>query len=450
MNMTPISKLPLSKQIAYACGMMGWSILTNIIGVMLIYFYLPPSNSGLVNLLSQALIFGTLNLAAMITGAGRLFDAFYDPLIGQLSDQSKNRRGRRIPFMKWAIFPAMLFCALVFLPVENFENISNAIWLTIVLLLFFISATTYIIPYNAMMPEMAHTANDKVRLSTFQQTGFVFGIIISSATNNIADIFQEVLSLDERISAVQFSIWSLCLLGGIFMSIPVLAIDERKYCKGKPTHMAIFPAMRHAFKNRNFVYYLVADSSWFMALYIITSGLLYFLTVLCGGKEEEGLYLMGTMVGVSLLFYPVINILAKKIGKKKIMLFSFALMSVVFLLIFFLGKLPLPKQAQMYLLVFLAAVPLGTLGILPNAILAEIAEEDAKKTGENREGLYFAVKFFFIKLGQTLGIGLFAFLTLYGKDPGNDFGLRLNGICGFVLCLMAFVVFSRFKEKRSN
>ena len=158
-------KLPLSKQIAYSCGMLGWSILTNIIGVMLIYFYLPPSNSGLVNLLSQTLIFGTLNLPAVITGSGRLFDAFYDPFIGQTSDRSKNPKGRRIPFMKWAIIPSMIFCSLVYLPIENSESNSNAIWLTIILILFFVSSTTYIIPYNAMLPEMAHTSEDKVRLS---------------------------------------------------------------------------------------------------------------------------------------------------------------------------------------------------------------------------------------------------------------------------------------------
>ena len=442
-------KLSLSKQIAYACGMLGWSILTNIIGVMLIYFYLPPSNSGLVNLLSQTLIFGTLNLAAVITGSGRLFDAFYDPFIGQTSDRSKNPKGRRIPFMKWAIIPTMIFCALVYLPMEKTESTSNGIWLTIILILFFVSATTYIIPYNAMLPEMAHTSEDKVKLSTFQQVGFVIGIIISSATNNIADVFQNVFSLDERISAVQFSIWSLCLLGGIFMLIPVLAIDEKKYCKGKPSHLAILPAMRQTFKNKNFIYYITADFSWYMALYIITSGLLYFLTVLCGGKEEEGFYLMGTMVGVSLLFYPFINFFAKKIGKKKLILFSFALMSGVFLFIYFLGKISIPNNMQMYLLAIGAAFPLATLGILPPAILAEIAEEEAKQTGENREGLYFAVKYFFVKLGQTFGIGLFAFLTLYGKDPGNDLGLRLNGICGFVLCLIAMLVFSRFKEKKS-
>ena len=100
------------------------------------------------------------------------------------------------------------------------------------------------------------------------------------------------------------------------------------------------------------------------------------------------------------------------------------------------------------MLVALAAFPLAALGILPPAILADIAEEDAIKTGANKEGLFFAVKYFSVKLGQTFGIGLFATLTLYGKDPGHDFGLRLNGIFGAILCLLAALVFSRFKEKR--
>jgi len=60
--------------------------------------------------------------------------------------------------------------------------------------------------------------------------------------------------------------------------------------------------------------------------------------------------------------------------------------------------------------------------------------------------MFFAVKYLFVKMGQTLGSALFAFLTIYGKDPGNDYGLRLNGLCGFVLCLLAMLFFSRFKE----
>jgi GPH family glycoside/pentoside/hexuronide:cation symporter len=119
-------------------------------------------------------------------------------------------------------------------------------------------------------------------------------------------------------------------------------------------------------------------------------------------------------------------------------------------MIYFLGKFPVSPYVQAYTLALLTAFPLAALGILPNAILAEIAQQDAEETGENREGMFFAVKYFFVKMGQTLGIALFAFLTVYGKDPGHDHGLRLNGICGCVLCLAALIFFSRFKESRSN
>jgi GPH family glycoside/pentoside/hexuronide:cation symporter len=441
-------KLPFPKQIAYACGMMGWSILTNIIGVLLIYFYLPPANSGLVTLLAQVTLLGVLNLPSVITIAGRLADAMYDPFIGQTSDRSKNKKGRRIPFMKWSILPAAGFCILVFRPLDNEVSMANAIWLTFSLILFFISATTYIIPYNALMPEMAHTNQEKVKFSSFQQVGFVMGMIIASSTSNIASLFGHFFPDFTRMEAFQTAIWCLAGLGAIFMYIPVLVIDERRYCRASPSTLRLIPAMKQALKNRNFVYYIAADFSYFMALYIIMSGLQYFVTVLCGLPESIGVILVGTMVGVSLLFYPIINMMARKIGKKPIVLFSFFLLGLAFMSIYFLGKFPFPPKAQMFMLVFIAAFPLAALGILPPAILAEIADEDARKTGENKEGLFFAVKYFSVKLGQTFGIGLFAALTLYGKDPGNDYGLRLNGLFGAALCILAFAVFSRFKEKK--
>ena len=156
------------------------------------------------------------------------------------------------------------------------------------------------------------------------------------------------------------------------------------------------------------------------------------------------------MVLVSLVFYPLVNSLSKRIGKKPIVLFSFGLLSLIFIAIYFLGNFPFSVKIQAYALVLLASFPLASLGILPNAILAEIAQKDTEESGENREGMFFAVKFLFIKLGQTLGIGLFAFLTIYGKDPGNDHGLRLNGLCGFVLCLAALGFFTRFRERRTG
>jgi len=422
--------------------------MTNIIIVMLPYFYLPPSNAGLRPLIPQLMLFGVLNILSVIAASGRFVDAIFDPFIASLSDKSDNPKGRRIPFMKWAIMPAIIFCFLTFCPVERTESAKNAIWLTCTLILFFMSVTTYIIPYNALLPELTETASEKVKLSSFQQVGFVLGMVISGFVNNYADLVQKILHIISRDSAVQYTIGGLSLVAGFFMLIPVLFIDEKKYSTSKPSHLPLLPAIRKTFSNRNFKYYLISDFSYYMALSIISSGLLYFVTVLLGLSESEGGPLLGVMVLVSLMFYPLINYLSKKIGKKPIVIFSFCLLCVVFIAIYFLGKFPISPTAQIYCLLLLASFPLASLGILPNAILAEIAQDDAINTKENREGMFFAVKYLFVKLGQTLGIALFAFLTVYGKDPGNDYGLRLNGLCGFVLCLLAVVFFSRFKEKR--
>lgn len=442
----PASKLPFKKQIAYAAGMMGWSIMTNTIIVMLPFFYLPPSNSGLTPLVPQLMVFGVLNIMSIIAASGRLVDAFYDPFLASLSDKSTNPRGRRMPFMKKAALPAVIFCCLTFYPLERAESIHNAIWLTFALFGFFVAATTYIIPYNALLPEMAVTASEKVKLSSFQQIGFVLGMIFSALTNNIADFIQLFYHVESRTTALQYTIWGLSIFAGLIMLIPVFAIDEHTYSDGKPAHLPLWPSILRTFENRNFKYFLISDFTFYMSLSIISSGLLFFITVLLGLSKSEAGVLMGVMVVVSVMFYPLINFLSDRFGKKPLVLLSFGILSLIFVVIYFLGEIPISAHAQIYTLVLCASFPLAALGILPNAILAEIAQNDAQRTGENSEGMFFAVKYFFVKLGQTLGIALFALLTIYGKDPGHDYGLRLNGLCGFALCLLALIFFTRFRE----
>ncbi|MGZ4089648.1 MAG: MFS transporter, partial [Bacteroidia bacterium] len=157
-----MQKLPLRLQLAYACGMMGWSIMINLISVILVYLYLPPLSSGLPNLITQVAVFGIFNVIALVTAGGRLVDAIYDPLIAQFSDSSKNPKGRRIPLMKLAILPSFVFCFLVFYPLSNSENEINIYWLVITLIGFYVSSTTFIIPYNALLPELAQSSEAKV------------------------------------------------------------------------------------------------------------------------------------------------------------------------------------------------------------------------------------------------------------------------------------------------
>lgn len=439
-------KLPPSHQLAYAFGMMGWSILINLISVILVYLYLPPDSSGLPRLITQVVIFGIFNAVALITAGGRLVDAIIDPLIAQLSDTSNNPKGRRIPFMKWAIAPSVIFCCLVFYPLVQRESPMNIVWLAGMLIGFYVSSTAYVIPYNALLPELAATSEEKVRLSTMQSVGYVFGIGIASNAFNLTGMLQGSFTVLSRISALQVSVCCMALLAGLCMLIPVLFINEKKYSRSLPSSVPLRKALVQTLHNKNFLLFIVADFSYFIAVTIITSGLMYFVTVLVLLPESMGNKLMIIMVLVSLLFYPIINYLAKKIGKKILVVISFSLLSLVFLGISFLGQTDVSPTLQIYSLIVFAAVPLASLNILPNAILAEIIEKDSKETKENKEAIYFAVRYFFVKIAQTLGIALFAMLLIYGKETDNDLGIRLNGMAGFTLCIIAAFIFTKFKS----
>jgi GPH family glycoside/pentoside/hexuronide:cation symporter len=439
-------RLTVRLQLAYACGMLGWSIMINLIGVILVYLYLPPSGSGLPLLISQGAVLGVFNVIALITAGGRLVDAIYDPFIAQVSDTSANPRGRRIPLMRLAILPSVIFCFLVFLPLRSFESNINIYWLIFTLIGFYVSSTTFIIPYNALLPELARSSESKVKLATWQSVGYVFGIAVSSNAFNLCGLFQQQFGIEEKIHALQLTVLALSLLAGVFMLITVKAIDERSLARSAPSTIPLRTALKQTLTNRNFLVFIVADFSYFISVTLITSGLMYFVTVLLPLKESIGNKLMITMVLVSFIFYPITNMMVERVGKKIIVILSFLILAFTFMGVYFLGKFSFSPQVQIYSLIIIAAIPVATLNILPNAILSEIIEKDSRDTGQNKEAVYFAVRYFFVKIAQTLGIGLFSMMLLYGKDVENDFGIRLNGVLGLILCLTAMLVFTRFRE----
>ncbi|MFN3704490.1 MAG: MFS transporter, partial [Thermoflexales bacterium] len=296
--------------------------------------------------------------------------------------------------------------------------------------------------------ELGHTSTRRLNLSTWISITYALGIIVAAQTPSLADAVQATLGIESRMTAIQIAIGTLALLAFLLMLVPTIFIHERRYCRSQPSSVPFVPALRETFRNRYFRYYVIADFSYFMGLAIINTGLLFYVTVLLDLAEALVGSLLAIMVLSSFLFYPLVNLLARKLGKKLLVVLSFFTMSAVFLGVYFLGRFPLPAEAQAYALVLVYAVPLAFLGVLPNAILSDIAEHDRLKTGDAKEGMYFAARTLMQKVGQTLGIFTFAALLTFGKDPSNDLGVRLSGVVGFVLCFAAGAIFTLYQESR--
>jgi len=156
---------------------------------------------------------------------------------------------------------------------------------------------------------------------------------------------------------------------------------------------------------------------------------------------------------MSLIFYTPVNIISKRSGKKKLISFAFIFFSFTFLVTASAGLLPLPPMVHGVLIALLAAVPMAILGILPQAVVADISESDKNKTGESRQGMFYAARTFAFKLGQSAAMLLFTSISLINHDipkgmSGYGMGYRLTAIIAAVLCLSGGIVFLRYNEAK--
>lgn len=430
----------------YSLGMAGWSVLINMASVMLIYFYLPPSNAGLPQLVPQKLCFGIITMFSLVLASGRLFDAVTDPIIAWASDRLTSKWGRRIPFMFVSILPAALFSILLFFPFHNYESSFNYVWLFFMQLGFYLFLTVYIVPFNALMPELTRSDDEKIRMSVYLSVAFVFGIILASQVPLLSRIIGNLLEIDNIQNKYRISMGFITILACGLMTTPLFVVNEKKFCEKISHKVPLFTSIKNTLKNRNFIIFIIADSSFFITLAVISSGILYYVKVLLNLPEEKGTYFLGAMILMSLLFYPVVSRMVKVTGKKKLIIFSFAIFAMLFFSVMFMGIVNIHSELFLYSIALIAAFPVAVLGILPYAIIAEIAQKVSKEKDLKIEGMFFAVRTFGDKMGQTIGVMSFAILTILGKDPGNDFGIRLSGLFGMIICLIAALTFYMYKE----
>ena len=439
-------KLPISKQIAYSLGQFGWSLLAGIVSSYLVFYYIPTKESGISSVIPQVTFLGFLTIIGLITMLGRLFDAVTDPWIATLSDRCKSKKGRRISFMRMASIPFAAFTVLVFWSPVKGESPINSIFLAVTLLLFYLFLTMYVTPFFALLSELGHTPEERLNLSTYISVTWFLGFAVASQAPLLWNAFVNMGYSKEVSIRIAFSI--LAVIGLIFLLIPVFAIDEKRYCESVPSELKMMDSIKATFRNREFTIFVLSDLVYWVAITIFQSALLYYITILLG-KPEAMFGILFILLGVgSFLFYVPINLIAKKFGKKKLLTLAFCMFIVVYVYGFFLGKLPISTTVQAYLLVIIASIPMAIFGILPNVVIADIAEYDARKTGIRREGMFFGTRTFMSKVGQMFSMLIISALLLLKKNGSNELGIRLTAVFAAVFCIVGVILLFMYDEKK--
>ncbi len=441
--------LPLSRAVSYAIGQFGWALVIGIIINYLVYFYLPPSGAGLPRLIPEYYFLGFVSIIGLITMGGRFLDAITDPWIASLSDRTSSRFGRRTVFMASGGLPMVILMFLVYFPPHSEPSIGNLTWLAVTVLLFYVAFTTYNVPYTALIAELGHNPRERLNLCTYISVTYFMGMVVAAQAPILFGAFEEAFVIS-RVEAVQLTFGLLGLIALVCLYIPVFLVNENKYSLGEPTSVPLKESLRLTFSNRQFIFFTVSDLVYWIFMTILQTGLIYYVTVLLRQPEDFYSFLFILLMGGSFVCYPLVNLVAKRVGKKPVLLFSLVLFALSLLLTSQSGQdwVPLPLHQQGYLLVALAFFPLAAFGILPNAIVADIAENDSLRTGSHREAIFFGARNFMMKLGQMIAMLIFTSLLVFGRDVGDDLGIRLTGLAGVCFCLLSLVFLKLYNEKK--
>ena len=198
---------------------------------------------------------------------------------------------------------------------------------------------------------------------------------------------------------------------------------------------------------------------YWVGLTLFQTGLPFFVKVSMKLDESFTMYFLGGMTVLSACFYPIVPKLVRKFGKKKLVISGFlglALAYVIAGLIGVIGTTVIPGIVYGALICVIAAFPMALLGIIPQSIVADVAEADGIETGENREGMFFAARTFAMKFGQSLAMLVFTSLAIIGTTQNtnsNDItasvlGMTIVGFVAVAFCTLGAVFLSFYNEKK--
>ncbi|MGX8692287.1 MAG: MFS transporter [Clostridia bacterium] len=434
----------------FAVGQFGWSLLSGIVTNWMVYYYTGtpdaqnPNTGIFASGITQNPILFKLTLFGLVMAVGRIFDAITDPLIAGWSDRSKYKGGRRIPFMRAIAIPFALITIALFTVPQTASQGLNDVLLFVILMCFYLFMTIFCTPYNALIAELGDTQEHRINVSTYISFTFIAGQSISFMLPNLAGMLQGAVG---QANSIRLAVAIMATIACIAMLVPSFYIKEREYIDSRPSETPAFSSLLKTFKNGQFRRFVYADVIYFFALTLFQTGLAFYETKLMGIEDTWTFPLTATMTAISVALYPVVNKLAPKLGKKKLIVVGFFAYALVFLITSICGQ----GLYWGFIVAVCAAVPMAILGILPQACVADVAELSRLETGEDRSGMFFAARTFAFKMGQAIAMVVFTSMTVAQVVNGEKIVLpgqyRATAVVATVTCLIGALLFLLYNEK---
>ena len=442
-----MKQLSNGKIISLCMGDFARGIINGIITTYLLTFFIPTNaNTTLPQFFLNAAL-----IMAIIRGIGTVVDAITDPWVAGLTDNCKHKLGRRIPFLRWSAVPYGLCCLMIFFPPVNGTSYINAVWVGVLLILYYLFSTLYNIPFSALQAEIVADPKRRVFLYTMNSLLYVVSNALVFCTSMVKGMLM---------GAGIPEIWALripfivCAIGGTIAAlIPAFTIREQDYINPKTYSQPLGQALKAIFSYKNFSIITIGYLVMWVAFTFFNTAQVYYITNLLALPDMWVTIVTVISIAVGVCTYPLVNLLARKVGKKPLLIGACITYVLLYFGIYNYQFVVSTIGAQAFALVigFSIAMPIAITNIIPASMFADLAQYDTIKTGLNRAGMFLAARNFVNKLCQSIVV--IACATLLGKGADGTGAATSEGVqatalvaCVFVACALGIYFFYNDKE----
>ena len=379
-----------------------------------------------------------------------VYNAINDPLIGYISDKTNSRFGRRRLYIMIGVIPVLILEILIWLPPLSGE-MAQFFYLLIMLLLYDTAYTLIALPTDSLFPELYTTVEERTQVNTMRQILAAIGLILAALVPGIFIGDQSTVDGYLMNGIVTVIIVGIAMI--IFLKWGAVEREEFKldYQQG----FSYFQSLRHTFKNKGFVIYIIMFFMYeFVLLLLGTIVPLFSAEVLGTTSAFETSILMGALyiIGIASMF------LWKKIDVKLGGKVGYGL-SMIAYVIASIPMLFISSYIPALIVVIFMGIGFGGMLYFIWYIVADCIDDDELKTGIRREGSFFGIANFFMRLSMVLSITVISLVFTetgweeWAPNPGVDVisGLRFLFVAvpaiamGISLVCLYFYPFSKNK-----
>ncbi|QUI92958.1 MFS transporter [Prevotella denticola] len=415
-------KIRLSEKIGYGLGDMSSSMFWKLFGAYLMIFYTDVFGIS-------AAVVGTMFAVT------RVWDSFFDPVVGAVADRTSSRWGRFRPYLLFLAVPFGVIGILTFLT-PPFGQTGKIVYAFITYALMMMVYSAINVPYASLLGVMSPDPADRNTLATYRMTFAYMGSFLA-----LLLFMPLVNAFGGGDSGGPMLGWLTAPQAGWLMAAGVIAVvcvllflgcfaltkervrpvrqgktslktDLRDLLHNRPWWILlgagvaslVFNSIRDGATIYYFKYYVdetAVGSISFLGLPFVLSGL--YLAV---GQAAN-------ILGV-ILAAPVSN----RIGKRRTFMAAMAVASVLSVAFFWLGK---DQLVPIFILQALISVCAGSIFPLLWSMYADCADYSELQTGNRATGLIFSSSSMSQKFGWAFGTAITGWMLA-------QFGFQANAV----------------------